>query len=101
VRLDSLSSSDVPAAVQGAYQEFGRQVDDEGSTFVNRQPLLVSMRTRSGAPDDGILIVLEHLGDSKATAIALPPHEDVRVPFPHNQRLGDDDTAWFRLRTPA
>lgn len=100
-RLDSLSASDAPAAVQAAYQEFGRQVDDEGSTFVNRQPLLVSVRTKSGAPDDGILIVLEHLGDSKATAIALPPHEDVRVPFPTNQRLGDDDTAWFRLRTAA
>ncbi len=98
-RLDSLSKSAVPPAVQVVYDEFGRQIDDEGSTFVNREPMLVSMRTKSGAPGSGVLLVLEHLGDSKATAIALPPHQDVLVPFPPNQRLGDDDTAWFRLRT--
>jgi hypothetical protein len=46
-----------------------------------------------------VLIVLEHMGDTKASAIALPPHLDVPVPFPANQRLGDDDTAWFRLHT--
>jgi hypothetical protein len=100
-RLDSLSITDVPPAVQGAYREFGGRIDDEGSTYVNREPMLVSMRTKNGDPGGGVLVVLEHLGDSKATAIALPPHLDVPVPFPKNQRLGDDDTAWFRLRTIA
>ena len=90
-RLDSLSTSDVPDAVAPAYREFGRAIDPEGSTFVNRSPLLVSMRTKDGDPGSGVLIVLEHLGDSKATAIALPPHQDVPVPFPPNQRLGDDE----------
>ena len=32
-----------------------------------------------------------------AAAIALPPHLDVDVPFPPNQRLGADDIAWFRV----
>lgn len=98
-RLDSLSSSDVPTAVEGVYREFTGQVGDEGSTYVNRSPLLVSMRTKNGKPGGGVLIVLEHLGESKATAIALPPHLEVPVPFPENQRLGDDDIAWFRLHT--
>ncbi|NYG21177.1 hypothetical protein BJY17_001924 [Agromyces hippuratus] len=98
-RLDSLSVTDVPPAVEGIYREFERQVGDEGSTYVNRSPLLVSMRTKSGDPGGGVLIVLEHLGDTKATAIALPAHLDVPVPFPENQRLGDDDIAWFRLKT--
>ncbi|MCK8609304.1 endonuclease/exonuclease/phosphatase family protein [Agromyces sp. C10] len=96
-RLDQLSSSDVPAAVRVAYDEFERVIDPDGSTFVNREPMLVSMRTKSGQPGDGVLIVLEHLGDSRATAIALPPHLDVVAPFPKGQRLGDDDTAWFRV----
>lgn len=100
-RLDRLSTSDVPAAVQGAYREFDGTVDDEGSTYVNRSPLLVSMRTKDGDPGSGVLIVLEHLGDSRATAIALPPHRDVPVPFPPDQRLGDDDTAWFRVHPVA
>jgi len=100
-RLDSLSTSDVPDAVAPAYREFEGTIDPEGSTYVNRSPLLVSMRTKDGDPGSGVLVVLEHLGDSKATAIALPPHQDVPVPFPPNQRLGDDDTAWFRLRPVA
>lgn len=98
-RLDSLSTSDVPQAVLGAYRRLEGRIDDKGSTYVNREPLLVAMRTKNGMPGGGALIVLEHLGDTKATAIALPPHLDVTVPFPPNQRLGDDDTAWFRLRT--
>ncbi len=100
-RLDQLSVSDVPPAVQSAYREFGGSIDDEGSTFVDRSPLLVSMRTKDGDPGSGVLIVLEHVGDSKATAIALPPHADVTVPFPPNQRLGDDDIAWFRVHPVA
>ncbi|WP_173923353.1 endonuclease/exonuclease/phosphatase family protein [Agromyces sp. Marseille-P2726] len=99
-RLDQLSVSDVPAAVQSVYRRFD-DIDGEGSTFVNRSPLLVSMRTKNGDPGSGVLIVLEHLGDTKATAIALPPHEDVTVPFPPNQRLGDDDIAWFRVHPVA
>ncbi|MEO5852600.1 MAG: endonuclease/exonuclease/phosphatase family protein [Nocardioides sp.] len=100
-RLDSLSVADVPPAVAAAYREVGRQIGDEGSTYVNRSPLLVSMRTKDGDPGHGVLVVLEHLGDTQATAIALPPHHDVEVPFPPNQRLGDDDTAWFRLQPRA
>lgn len=96
-RLDQLSVSDVPPAVQVAYDEFGRSIDPDGSTFVHREPLLVSVRSKSGQPGNGVLIVLEHLGDSKATAIALRPHHDVIAPFPKGQRLGDDDTAWFRI----
>ena len=99
-RLDQLSVSDVPAAVQSVYRRFD-DIDGEGSTFVNRSPLLVAMRTKDGDPGSGVLIVLEHMGDSKATAIALPPHEDVTVPFPPNQRLGDDDIAWFRVHPVA
>lgn len=98
-RLDRLSVTDVPDAVQSVYREFAGQIGDEGSTFVNRAPLLVALRTKTGAPGSGVLVVLEHLGDSKATAIALPAHLDVPVPFPAHQRLGDDDVAWFRLRT--
>jgi len=100
-RLDSLSISDVPPSVQVAYREFGGSLDPDGSTFVNRSPLLVAIRAKDGDTASGVLIVLEHLGDTKATAIALPPHHDVEVPFPPNQRLGEDDIAWFRVNPRA
>ena len=97
-RLDQLSIADLPPAVQSAYAEVERRLDPDGSMFVHREPLLVAIRTKDGGPGAGVFTVLEHMGDTKAGAIALPPHQDVTVPFPQHQRLGDTDTAWFRIR---
>ncbi|HET9287689.1 MAG TPA: endonuclease/exonuclease/phosphatase family protein [Gaiella sp.] len=95
-RLDSLSVVELPPSLQWPYDRFGR-VDPVGGTYVNRSPLLVAVRSRNGGPVQGPFLVFEHLGDSPRTAIALPPHLDVEVPFPANQLLGADDTAWFRV----
>ncbi|CAN5429119.1 hypothetical protein BH20CHL6_BH20CHL6_17910 [soil metagenome] len=96
-RIDELSVSELPPDLQWPYHEFGGRGDPVGQTFVNRSPLLVAVRSRTGRPLSGTLMIFEHLGDSPATAIALPPHLDVEVPFPANQLLGSNDEAWFRV----
>ena len=64
--------------------------------------MFVSVRHRKGLPAAGLpVLVLEHLGDSAASAISIPPGLEVPVPFPSGQRLGDDDTAWFRVEPRA
>jgi hypothetical protein len=96
-RIDHLSISELPSALQTLYHRQGEGINPRGSTYTSRSPLLVAAHH----PDRvfrGQLFVLEHLGDSPATAITLPPHLDVDVPFPANQRLGDDDVAYFRIR---
>jgi hypothetical protein len=97
-RLDNLSVADLPPALQAPYRRRGQRIDPKGATFVSRTPLLVAVRHRQGKAATGPFFVLEHLGDSAATAIVLPPHLDVTAPFPSGQRLGDDDRAWFRVR---
>jgi hypothetical protein len=96
-RIDQLSTSELPPALQTPYHRLGEGVDPKGSTYASRSPLLVAVHHPHKA-FSGQLFVLEHLGDSPATAITLPPHLDVVVPFPANQRLGDDDIGYFRVR---
>lgn len=99
-RLDQLSVADLPPALQMPWQEFGERVAPRADTFVCRTPLLVAVRDRAMQPSSEPFLVVEHLGDSPATAIHLPPHLDVLAPFPSGQRLGADDVAWFRF-SPA
>lgn len=96
-RIDELSISELPPALQTPYHRHREGVDPKGSTYASRSPLLVAVH-HAHKTFHGQLFVLEHLGDSPETAITLPPHLDVEVPFPANQRLGDDDIAYFRIR---
>ena len=93
--------SQLPGPLKGAVAEFERTLDPEGGTFVNREPLLIAVRSRTGTPASGPFLVLEHRGDTPGTAIGLPPHTDVTVPFPDGQPLGDRDEAWFRIKPCA
>jgi hypothetical protein len=100
-RIDTLSVDELPPELQQPYGELSRLIDRKGETFVSRTPLLIAVRHKHMQTATGFFFVLEHQGDSPATAIALPPHLNVDVPFPAHQRLGADDVAWFRVRPRA
>lgn len=46
-------------------------------------------------------MVSEHRGDTPQTALALPPHFDLDLPFPLNEYLGADDQVWLRVKPRA
>lgn len=100
--FSTLKAGEVPASVQVAVQEFRGQLDPDGGTFVHRQPMLICVRSASGDPvRHRPFMVFEHRGDTPQTALALPPHFDLDLPFPLNEYLGADDQVWLRVKPRA
>jgi len=97
-RLADLVAGEVPPYLENAVLEFRGSIDPVGGTFVHREQMLVAIRSRTGGRVQQPFVVFEHRGDSQATAIGLPPHHDVEVPYPVDEMLGDNDECWFRIQ---
>lgn len=95
----SIHATALPPSVAVAFHEFERRLDPEGGTFVHRDPMLLCLKSSSGQPISNLpFVVFQHRGDTPATALALPPHHDLAVPYPAGQPLGDNDECWFRVQ---
>lgn len=97
-RVDTLHLSELPPEVRRGYRE--AQVDPDGSTYITRTPFFVALRTRNGATGGRLATLLEHRGESAATAIRLKVHDTVESGFPAGQALGADDLCWFTATPP-
>jgi hypothetical protein len=97
-RLDTLVAQQLPPGLHNAYRQV--EVSPTGQTFVSRTPFFIALRSRSGATEAGLVTLLEHRGESAATAIALPAHRKVASSFPVGQKLGNDDICWFKAIMP-
>lgn len=96
-RLDTVNVAELPPVVRQRFRD--RSIDPDGATFASRGPFFIALRL-PGDTGSRTVIVLEHRGETPATAIRLRLHDDVETGFPEGQRLGDDDTCWFKA-TPA
>jgi hypothetical protein len=97
-RIDKLNLNELPAEIRRGYRE--AQVDPDGSTYITRTPFFVALRTRGGATGPRVATLLEHRGESAATAIRLKVHDKVESGFPAGQTLGADDLCWFKATPP-
>ena len=70
--LDTLTMSDLDAGLGALFREAG--VDPKGSTHVAAEPFYVAVRSRKNKTGPRSLFVLEHHGESPATAIGLTAH---------------------------
>ena len=93
-----LHVGDLSGPLQALYLQLERTIQPAGRTYVARAPMLISIRSHTGIPTSGTFTVLEHRGESPATAIGLPAYHKTTVPFPAGEPLGDSDTAWFRVQ---
>jgi hypothetical protein len=76
------------------------RVAPKGSTYAAPEPFFIAIRSRQAQVGPRTLAVLEHHGESQATAIVLAPHLEIPSGFPAGQRLGDDDRCWFKAVLP-
>lgn len=90
-RLDTLNLEKVPGGAAGH-----REFETRGETFATREPFFVAVTRADGMPGNGQLRILEHLGDTPATAIGLLVHDTVEATFPSGQFLGAQDICWFK-----
>jgi hypothetical protein len=93
-RLDTLHVNELPPTIQGRFGE--QTLDPKGGTYVSRSPFFIALRSPAGSRPNAWAVVLEHRGESPATAIRLRLHDDAEAGFPSGQRLGDDDVCWFK-----
>ena len=97
-RLDRLDFHLLPGQVANAFQRFTG--DPRGETFVVREPFFILVKARLDATGTADVLLMEHRGESKETAIALILRQEVFSSFPANQTLGSDDLCWFRAIMP-
>ncbi len=97
-RIDKLDLSELSPEIRHGYRE--TRVDPDGSTYITRTPFFVALRTRTGATGPRVATLLEHRGESAATAIRLKLHDKVESGFPAGQTLGADDLCWFKATPP-
>lgn len=72
-----------------------QKADPLGRTVVARKPFFLAVRMPDGLPGKGLLGLMTHHGESKATALGLSPHQKVYPAFPEGKRLGPADNCWF------
>jgi hypothetical protein len=97
-RLDTTVVQELPPNLQGVYD--AGSVEPKGQTFVSRTPFFIAARHVKGDMSTGVVSLLEHRGESAATAIHLPVHRSVLSTFPLGQKLGSDDMCWFKAWLP-
>lgn len=98
LRLDGLSKGQLSPNLQAGFRE--DRIDPNGNTFVCREPFFIAARDRGAKAGTGVMFLLEHRGESAATAIGLAPHVPTASSFPVGQKLGADDICWFKSRLP-
>jgi endonuclease/exonuclease/phosphatase family metal-dependent hydrolase len=93
--IGTIAIAELSAALQAHLQEQG--MVPKGAVHVSRKPFFVRVRssTESGTGSCP-LAILQHRGESPATAIILTPHLVVDPQLPSGQKLGADDKCWFR-----
>lgn len=96
---DTLAISELDVDLQAPFSEAG--VDPRGSTHVTAEPFYVAVRSRKQKTGTRTLLVLEHHGESPATAIGLTAHNSIPTSFPVGQKLGDADKCWFKVLLPS
>jgi hypothetical protein len=102
---DVLSMSTLPPAVgsllQGSVLAVSPRFNDEGSTYAWREPFFLRIRgvtpTFSGPSH---FAVVQHHGESRATAFVLQPHLSLDPGLPAGQKLGTKDECFFRADRP-
>lgn len=97
-RLDEINLADLSPELRDG---LGESFDPRGDTFVTREPFFVAVRDRTSKSGSGFVGMVEHHGESKATAIGLLPEVTVVSSFPLGQKLGNDDLCWFKSLMPA
>jgi endonuclease/exonuclease/phosphatase family metal-dependent hydrolase len=95
--LDTLSLLELSREIRAAFGERTGNLDPRGKTFAPRTPFFIAVRKKGRG--SGLITVLEHHGDSPASAIWLSPHVEVKSGHPAGQRLGSTDECWFKART--
>ena len=90
-----IAIAELASEIQPLLKEHG--MVPKGEVHVTRKPFFVRVRASvEGGTGDCQLGVLQHRGDSPATAIILTPHLIVDPQLPSGQKLGMDDKCWFR-----
>lgn len=93
--VGSIASAELSPEVQAHLKERG--MVPKGEVHVTRKPSFVRVRsTTEGGTGDCPLAILEHRGDTPATAISLTPNLVVDPQLPSGQKLGADDKCWFK-----
>jgi len=97
---DTLNLLDLPGNL-GALVDREHQLDPKGVTFSWREPFFLRLRGRlttfAGQAPFGIV---QHRGESLATAHVLHPHLAVDPHLPLGQKLGTTDRCFFRADRP-
>jgi endonuclease/exonuclease/phosphatase family metal-dependent hydrolase len=72
-----------------------------GHTFACRGPFFICARAADGKKNiTGTVTLIEHHGESEATAIRLQPHHTTPTSFPAGQPLGTEDKCWLKATMP-
>lgn len=97
-QLRTVSKNDLESGLQAPFRE--ATVNPVGTTHVAAEPFYIVARSRRNRVGNRDLLVLEHHGESPATAIALAPHTPTETGFPVGRKLGDNDECWFIAALP-
>jgi hypothetical protein len=104
-QVDVLAISELPDALKAAF-DHERSLSPRGQTFAPDGPFFIRIRANRatvGANFTGTsrIRVLQHRGESPATAFVLHPDADPLDPrLPSGKRLGTRDLCWFRADIP-
>ena len=94
-RLDTVRWRDLPPSISGSSEKTYAQ-NPRGEVFVSREPFFIALRRVRLDTGTSFLKLIEHAGESPATAIGLQLHGTVDSTFPIGQMLGADDKCWFK-----
>lgn len=97
--VGSIAAAELSPEIQAHLKERG--MVPKGEVHVARRPFFVRVRASTESITGACpLAVLEHRGDTPATAIILTPNLVVDPQLPSGQKLGADDKCWFRADIP-
>lgn len=92
--LDTLAWDQMPPEASATGQR--ALPEATGKVFASHQPFLIAVRHKDGQPGESHFGVMEHHGDTRATALFLRLHDFMTAPFPVGEFLGADDMCWFK-----
>jgi hypothetical protein len=96
---DMLSIAELPENLQNVIGEYGRQLVEKGAVFSWKEPFFIRLRgVTTNFLGSAPFMILEHQGDSPATAIILHPHLELNPKLPPGQPLGLTDQCFFKVK---
>jgi len=93
--IDVISWQDLPSNLTSPAGH-SWQGTSRGEVYVIREPSFVALTRNDLNTGPGFVKIVEHAGESKATAIGLRLQGSVDTTFPPGQVLGANDTCWFK-----